>query len=61
MSDLHGTVIFLNFWATWCPPCVAELPEIQKAYEKHGNEVAFMLVANQEPAVVEDFHGETWL
>ena len=55
MSDLRGTVIFLNFWATWCPPCVAELPEIQKAYEKHGNEVAFLLVANQEPSVVEEF------
>ncbi|MEN8229097.1 MAG: TlpA disulfide reductase family protein [Bacteroidota bacterium] len=55
LSDLRGAVIFLNFWATWCPPCVAELPEIQKAYEKHGNEVVFLLVANQEPAVVEAF------
>ncbi len=55
MSDLRGAVIFLNFWATWCPPCVAELPEIQKAYEKHGNEVVFLLVANQEPSVVEAF------
>jgi len=55
LSDHRGSVVFLNFWATWCPPCVAELPEIQKAYEKHGDEVVFMLVANQEPAVVEAF------
>lgn len=55
ISDLRGQVVFLNFWATWCPPCVAELPEIQKAYEKHGQEVAFILVANQEPQVVEAF------
>jgi len=55
MSDLRGTVIFLNFWATWCPPCIAELPEIQKAYEKYGEKVAFILVANQEPEVVEAF------
>jgi len=55
LSDHRGAVIFLNFWATWCPPCVAELPEIQRAYEKHGNEVEFILVANQEPAVVEAF------
>lgn len=54
-SDLRGAVIFLNFWATWCPPCVAELPEIQKAYEKHGNEVVFLLVTNQKPSVVEEF------
>ncbi len=55
MSDLRGEVIFLNFWATWCPPCVAELPEIQKVYEKYGHEVAFVLIANQEPEVVEAF------
>lgn len=54
--------VFLNFWATWCPPCVAELPEIQKAWEKYGTSVNFLLVTNQEPAVVEAFmekHGYT--
>ena len=51
----RGSVIFLNFWATWCPPCVAELPEIQHAYEKHGNDVIFILVTNQQPEVVKAF------
>ena len=55
LNDLRGEVIFLNFWATWCPPCVAELPEIQKVYEKYGHEVAFLLIANQKPEVVETF------
>lgn len=62
LSQLDEKPIFLNFWATWCPPCVAELPEIQKAWEKHGESVAFLLVTNQEPAVVEAFmnkHGYT--
>lgn len=54
-SELKDEVVFLNFWATWCPPCVAELPEIQRAYEKYGDQVAFVLVTNQEPAVVEAF------
>jgi thiol-disulfide isomerase/thioredoxin len=54
-SDLQEKVVFLNFWATWCPPCIAELPEIQRAYEKYGDQVAFVLVANQEPSVVEAF------
>lgn len=61
-SQFKGSPVFLNFWATWCPPCVAELPEIQKAWEKHGNSVEFLLVTNQEPAVVEAFmdkHGYT--
>ncbi|MFR7592069.1 MAG: cytochrome c biogenesis protein/redoxin [Longibaculum sp.] len=34
-QDLKGKVVFLNFWATWCPPCQRELPEIQKLYEKY--------------------------
>jgi thiol-disulfide isomerase/thioredoxin len=54
-KDLKGKVVFLNFWATWCPPCVAELPEIQRAYEKHGQDVAFVLVTDQEAGVVKTF------
>ena len=33
LSDFKGKTIFLNFWATWCPPCKAEMPEIQSLYE----------------------------
>jgi thiol-disulfide isomerase/thioredoxin len=54
-EDFKDRVIFLNFWATWCPPCVAELPEIRKAYEKHGGSVMFLLVTGQEPDVVNAF------
>jgi len=34
ISKYKGKVVLVDFWATWCPPCVAELPEIQKAYDK---------------------------
>jgi thiol-disulfide isomerase/thioredoxin len=34
LADLHGKVIFLNFWATWCPPCVAEMPSIDDLHNK---------------------------
>lgn len=35
LSDYKGKVLFLNFWATWCPPCKMEMPDIQKIYEKY--------------------------
>lgn len=46
LADLEGKVIFLNFWATWCPPCLAEMPSVNKLYEKYKNdsEVVFILV-----------------
>lgn len=54
-SNARDEVIFLNFWATWCSPCVAELPEIQKLYEKWGDKVVFMLVTSESPEVVKAF------
>lgn len=35
LSDYKGSVVFLNFWATWCPPCRAEMPDIQKLYAEY--------------------------
>lgn len=38
LSDYEGKVIFLNFWGTWCPPCRAEMPDIQKLYEEYASQ-----------------------
>ena len=54
-SNLRNTVVILNFWATWCPPCVAEMPELQALHKKYGNRVAFVLVTSEKPEVVEAF------
>lgn len=34
LSDFKGKKVFLNFWATWCPPCKAEMPDIEKLYQE---------------------------
>jgi len=38
LGNLKGKVIFLNFWATWCPPCRAEMPSINKLYNQFKND-----------------------
>lgn len=48
-TQFKGQTIFLNFWATWCPPCVAEMPDIHDLYLKMENEnIAFVLISQDE-------------
>ncbi len=44
LSDYKGKTVFLNFWATWCPPCRREMPDIQALYEKYS--------AEEDPSVI---------
>jgi len=55
LSDFKGQVVVVNFWATWCPPCVAEMPSFQKLYNAYGDKVVFLFVANDEPDRVRDY------
>lgn len=46
LSDLKGKKVLLNFWATWCPPCRAEMPDMQKLYEDMGQDEMEIVAVN---------------
>lgn len=54
-NDTKNKVVLINFWATWCAPCIAEMPSLQKLYEKYGNDVEFLFITNETMEVIQDF------
>lgn len=44
LSSFFGKPIVVNFWATWCGPCQAELPEFEEAYKKYNGDIEFLMV-----------------
>lgn len=56
-KSLEGKVVFVNFWATWCPPCIAEMVSINELYEqfKTYDNVEFLMVSNESSEVIQEF------
>lgn len=48
LSDYAGEVVIMNFWATWCPPCRAEMPGLNRFYETHQDKGLILLAINEE-------------
>lgn len=46
LSDFRGKNVYLNFWATWCPPCKAEMPDIEKLYQETKDSDLVILAVN---------------
>ena len=44
-SEFRGKVVLVNLWATWCPPCIAEMPGLENLYQKTKGEVAFVMIS----------------
>ena len=55
-AELRGKVVLVNFWATWCPPCRKEMPDLQALYERFGSQGLVVLgISDEEAAKVEPF------
>ena len=55
LNMYKGKVLLINNWATWCPPCVAEMPSLQRLYDKYQGKVTFLFVAHDKPEKVKKF------
>ena len=54
-NESKGEVVLINFWATWCPPCVAEMPDLSALHEDYKEDVVFLFVANDQKEKVDIF------
>lgn len=55
MEQYEGDVVLINFWATWCGPCVEEMPDLQKLYTEYNDRVTFLFVARDKRNRVANF------
>ncbi|MBO6575854.1 MAG: TlpA family protein disulfide reductase [Rhodothermales bacterium] len=56
LEDFEGQVRFINFWATWCAPCLAEMPAISRLHRDYGERVRFLMVnLDEDPGVAREY------
>ncbi|WP_343329878.1 TlpA disulfide reductase family protein [Polaribacter staleyi] len=55
LNEAKGKVLLVNMWATWCPPCIAEMPSLQALYNDYGDKIEFILVSNESQEVIASF------
>ncbi|HTO15271.1 MAG TPA: TlpA disulfide reductase family protein [Edaphocola sp.] len=55
LSQSKEKVVLINLWATWCPPCVAEMPSLQKLYDEYKDRISFYFISNEKPEQIQKF------
>ena len=54
-EEYKDKVVFINFWATWCPPCIAEMPTIERLYQIFKNRIGFACITNESLETIREF------
>jgi thiol-disulfide isomerase/thioredoxin len=54
-QSLKGKKIVVNFWATWCPPCIAEMPSMQALYNDYKDKAVFIFLTNEDSEAIHKF------
>lgn len=55
LMESKNRVILINLWATWCPPCIAEMPLLQDLYNDYGDKVDFYFITSETELVINGF------
>jgi len=54
-NTVKGKVVLINFWATWCPPCIAEMPSMRALYADYKDKIDFIFVSNEDAETINAF------
>jgi thiol-disulfide isomerase/thioredoxin len=55
LASLQGKVVLLNFWATWCPPCLQEIPELNQLADRYPDDLVILSLSDEDPETLASF------
>lgn len=56
LSDLKGKIVFINHWATWCPPCRAEMPSLHNLYKDYADKIEFIFLTTDPKTAIDKYY-----